>query len=1042
MTPLHSYNPSMRTSRLPLVASLAVLSLGAAASDALIAPGDRLAVIDTPHLHALVPAEAATALKPRIARAEVIYAAMAKDAGYTPRRLTLLVTDDLDTHNGFSTVTPLPIINVQLAPSLAPSSIFCGEDEFERTLVHELTHHISNDRDPNGFRHTLANIFGRILPNDVLSLAVAYLSTPAHQTMPSFWHEGCAQWAETEYATGPVWAGRGRDSLTHMVWRLDAAAGTIPEPGDWRLSYQEWPFGSQAYLYGVAYTRYLAGAVDDRASIWQLIERQEHRWAFAFNGGPEPLLHKDHLTLIAEARSALLSEQLHAIETLKTRPITSAKRLTPINGTVAAPAWLPDGRLFAAYNSPYDDPEFVTVDAAGNQSAAGYASWLMGSARSLPDGTLVFSDANTTTDPWNRSRVSVVWPDGGRTRFDHERLLQPDIRLAGHADEKFAKGKIHQIAAIQLNPDGTHSLVVFDTWAEDRLFFNYWRVSDATRLSTEGSPWSPVFTPEPAPIDALQKYTSNNHREPLHSHLTWVETDATGSRLVTAPLTVESTNPQDVKRTAALGERTILIQLPGRILQPTWSADGKYLYFCADHSGVANAYRLDPTKPGELTAVTNTIGGVLACVPSPDGRELAIVDHDRHGPFLARIANDPATWPGSAPTILLAWPAPVGKHAGAEAAKAKPRFSLPAEAGDAAALTVEPYHGVTEIRPLFWTPTTYAVPEGGFGVVGMMADPIFSHEMIGSAGVGLHSGSPVGLASYAYGGWPIDIGAVAWQAERSYDEQIVASDGNLYDYVEDRRSVEVRLGHGLTGTRRRFQLYAAAGLAEYNAVHSAEKKYAGLATFNLQPFTDTEQYTEVTLAYSDATLFPTSYTLEDGTSFAAQYRHSGYGGEMHQDRVIGLGTYVFSFWPRYGQQLVFGGALGWTEGDEFLQNQFSVGGTYGLNQLPRGYGTTQALGQYLVGGSVAYRTPVWRPFWGHSTTPFVDRQTILELFFDAAKVSSDRLDGNGDWYRSVGANLHMNWMVWELMVNPGIGIAYQLDGEKDVRGLFGLDFIW
>jgi hypothetical protein len=298
------------------------------------------------------------------------------------------------------------------------------------------------------------------------------------------------------------------------------------------------------------------------------------------------------------------------------------------------------------------------------------------------------------------------------------------------------------------------------------------------------------------------------------------------------------------------------------------------------------------------------------------------------------------------------------------------------------------------------------------------------------------------LASYAYGGWPIDLGIVGWQAERAFDDQVLASDGRRYDYVENKRSVEARIGHGLTGLRRRFQFYAAAGIAEYRPVHSAAEEYNGLAQLNLEPFTDVERYSELTLAYSDSVLFPTGYTLEDGSSFAVQYRHSGYGGELDLDRVIGLGSYVLSLWPRYGQQLVFGGGLGWSEGDDYLQTQFSVGGTYNLNQLPRGYTTTQALGQYLVGGSIAYRTPVWRPFQGHSTTPFVDRQTVLELFFDAAKASSDRLNGDGEWFRSVGANLHMNWMVWELMVNPGIGIAYQLDGEEEARGLFGLDFIW
>lgn len=1051
-----SYNPAMRPLRLPLVTGLLALSLTAVASDAFIAPGVRLAVINTPHLHALVPAHAAEALKAKIARAEVIYAAMAKDAGYTPRKLVLLVTDDLDTHNGFSTTVPFPIINVQLAPSLQPSFIFTGDDEFERTLVHELAHHISNDFDPNTVRRTMSNIFGRVLPFDYLSLLVSYLSVPSHVTMPSFWHEGTAQWAETEYATSPVWGGRGRDSMTHMVWRMDALTGKIPAAGDWRLSFHEWPFGSNSYLYGVAYTRWLAASVGERASVWKLIERQQHRWPFAFNGGPQKLLGTDHMSLIDTARRDLMTEQQRNIATLKTKPITVAKRLTPVESTVGAPAWTKNGELFAARNGPYGDPEFITVDAAGDNDSAGYRSWMMSPARSLPDGTLVFSDADMTTDPWNRSRVSVVWPDGNRTTFDHPRMLQPAVRSIGPRTMVMSldhhSSHSHQIAAIRLKPDGSHDLVTFDTWVQPGLFFDSRHTSDLSPVHTEGRPWSPTFCPE-------------------RPELCWVETDGSGSRLVLMgvgpssqpidfrippgqalldPLLVDPnadlppTLRDRVKIVPAAGNkltaRTVLIQLPGRILHPTWSADGKYLYFCADHTGVANAYRLDP-ETKELVAITNTLGGVLACVPSPDGKELAIVDHDDQGSFLARIPNDPATWPGTAPTIPLTWPAPVGKNAD-PAAKVEPRFKLPEDRGDPAALTVEPYRGLLEIRPLFWTPTLMAVPEGGLGIAGVMADPVFTHQLIGSAGIGLAEASPVGLASWAYGGWPIDIGIVGWQAERAWDEQIVASDGELYDYVEVRRSAEFRLGHGLTGLRRRFQLYAAVGIAEYNTVDSAAEEYAGLATFNLTPYTDVERYTEVTLAYSDATVFPTSYTLEDGTSFAVNYRHSGYGGDLEQERVIGLGTYVFSFWPRFGQQLVFGGALGWTEGDDYLQNQFSVGGTYNLNQLPRGYGTTEALGQYLVGGSVAYRTPVWRPFWGHSTTPFVDRQTVLELFFDAAKVSNDELDGEGDWYRSVGANLHMNWMVWELMLNPGIGVAYQLDGDEEVRGLFGFDFIW
>jgi hypothetical protein len=368
--------------------------------------------------------------------------------------------------------------------------------------------------------------------------------------------------------------------------------------------------------------------------------------------------------------------------------------------------------------------------------------------------------------------------------------------------------------------------------------------------------------------------------------------------------------------------------------------------------------------------------------------------------------------------------------------------TLPADPGQPDALAIAPYHGLLETRPLFWTPSTIVVPEGGYGAIGVMSDPILTHEFVGGAGAGPYRGSPVGFAGYVYGGWPIDLSALAWQSERNFNDQIVDSTGQQYDYTETVRNAEVRAGVGLAGFTRRLQVYAGAGIAEYRPVHAQSKKYHEQTLINLAPFSDVERYAEATLAYDDSTFFPTSFANEDGTSFAVTYRHSGYGGELHGNRVLGLGTYVLSFWPEYGQQLVLGAAGGWSDGDRYLQGQFSVGGVFGVNSLPRGYLTTQAVGYYLAGGSVAYRTPLWRPFKGFSTTPFVDRQEVLELFFDAAKVSTDRFNGNGDWFRSVGAELHVDMVFWEAILNPGIGVARQLDGDKKWAFLFSLGFNW
>ncbi len=74
----------------------------------------------------------------------------------------------------------------------------------------------------------------------------------------------------------------------------------------------------------------------------------------------------------------------------------------------------------------------------------------------------------------------------------------------------------------------------------------------------------------------------------------------------------------------------------------------------------------------QVVPVTHTIGGVIACVPSPDGSQLALVDHDADGPFLALLPNDPAAFAPSVPKIALAWPAPVTPDPGRSDAARRP----------------------------------------------------------------------------------------------------------------------------------------------------------------------------------------------------------------------------------------------------------------------------------------------------------------------------------------------------------------------------------
>ncbi len=1047
----------MRSLLLPLFVVL--LAPWLAGSDTLINPGTTYSVIRTDHLHCVVPAEQAEALRPLVARAEAIYVHLAREAGYPIRRpLFLWLSDEVDDHNGFSTPVPTPIVNIQLAPSRPASGIFVGADEFERTLVHELAHHISNDRS-YGFRRVLEGLFGRILPSDPLSLLFFYLSTPAHLTMPSFWHEGLGQWAETEYApAGSAWGGRGRDSLTHMVWRLDAAAGAMPTADAWRPTYHRWPFGNRVYLYGAAYTRWLAGTYGKEASVWRLAESQAHQWALAFDEGIRPVVGQSHGALLTQARRDLMAEQAEQLARLRTQPVTTAKRLTPVNTTISAPVWLADGRILAAMNGPYDDPSLRTVSPEGKVREFGSKAWGMGAMRPIAGapGTFIRTELPAANDTYARSRAEVVWHDGSTTSLPLERVIQVDAVVDEHGRIDSINRLYAKFAAIQLGGAGQQTLQFGTIEARPGIILGEGTATKLTTIPVEGRPWSPSFRPGSVRTTGIHLPSLNQSGNELDvidmvevrlCELIWIETETSGSRLVKGHVVEFPHRVSKIDRkypaNITLENRTILASIKGRILHPTWSADGKFIYVCADHTGVANAYRLDPTKPNVLVPVTNTIGGVLACVPSPDGKSLAIVDHDHQGPFLATIPNDPATWPKEVPTLALAWPAPVPaqpiqpKANGPRLTAGQPTPLPPKDLAVAPAAT--PYHGLAEVRPLFWSPTLYPVPDGGLGIAGLAADPLFTHEFIGSVGNGPQQGSPVWLAAYTAAPWPVEFTVIAWQAERTYSNQAVDSNFNNHDYSESVRTVEGRLGYGLAGLRRRWQAYATYGSSMSRTLSDGSAP----GTVNIAPaFTGREDYLEFTAAYDDSVLFPTSYAREDGDTLVLRARHSGLGGDRDGKLYSARGAKVVSVWPSQGHQLVVGGAVGWSESSSpYLQGRFVIGGDP-VKGYPRGYLKTEVAGDYQLAGSIAYRMPLWRPFQGFSTTPFGFRQVTLETFYDTAKVSTDRLNGNGSWWSSAGAEVRGQWEIWTILTAPGLGFAHLYQHNGRISTYLTLDFAW
>ncbi|MCB9879403.1 MAG: transposase [Planctomycetes bacterium] len=158
------------------------------------------------------------------------------------------------------------------------------------------------------------------------------------------------------------------------------------------------------------------------------------------------------------------------------------------------------------------------------------------------------------------------------------------------------------------------------------------------------------------------------------------------------------------------------------------------------------------------------------------------------------------------PSIQLLWPAPVEPSNRQATGVSRAATPLPAATpGAGAALSVEPYSGLSELRPRFWSPSTFAVPTGGYGVYGLFADPLLTQVVQGGVGVGYAEQEPVAFASWDYLGSVLEFGINGGRSERTFGDTVTLGP-DFFDYTETVAHGEVRVGRGLFALETAFLL--------------------------------------------------------------------------------------------------------------------------------------------------------------------------------------------------------------------------------------------
>ena len=394
---------------------------------------------------------------------------------------------------------------------------------------------------------------------------------------PSWLVEGLAVYYESKL-TG---SGRIEGTEHRMIARTAALQGAFPRLDQISLANPHFPYGNSVYAYGSLFMDYLGRTHGDSA-MRVFVEASSRRLIPMYLNGPARRAFGRSFT----AEYATWAESILKASPPRSPPLPGWRDLTVDGAYAAFPRWLSDSMLvytgtpgresYGAYKLQLRSPVFGLESPAPRQRIGRRNSRSPNSV--LPDGSLLYSQLEYTSPYTVRSDLYIDRKSGGTRRLTHgARLAFPDVRHD------------RLIVAVNTLPAGTRLAIVS---ADGRL---------VTPITTGGpdEQWSePRWSPDGKHIVAV-RWTHGGTSE-------IVIVDTTGR--------IEQT---------LIRERAVNAS-------PSWSLDGRYVYFSSDRSGIMNLYRgsfrsafPDTVMVPDLQRVSDAQTGLFEPQPSPNGKEIA-----------------------------------------------------------------------------------------------------------------------------------------------------------------------------------------------------------------------------------------------------------------------------------------------------------------------------------------------------------------------------------------------------------------------------------
>ncbi len=434
------------------------------------------------------------------------------------------------------------------------------------------------------FTHELTHILHMDTNHGIVRATRAVIGRIASTNDLSPWWmiEGYATFQETRYTPG----GRGRAAWPDMIKRTAVVEDDFPPLGNMDGMQPNPPGGNLRYLFGQDFIQYVSDHTGRDA--WT-------RWVHIYGGSIPYILPSKKVfgrrlvPLYADWKAHLHETYEEQADAVRAEGETVGRLVSDSEASCIAPAFSPDGDHLVW--SCYDLREGSAIwmsDGAGfarekllQDRGAGYFTWRSDSKAFVYAGSHIVNRFNTWSDIYLHTigGSTTALTQGARAR-------DPDF-----------------------SPDGSQLLYVtnraqnnqLETMTVDRRRNRLTEHTDHTQYST------PRFSPDGSMV-ALSVW-QDGRRDLWLNHA-----DGSPARRLTQDTAIDA--------------------------DPVWSADGEWLYFSSDRSGIPNIYAIE-LDTEHLYQVTNVVTGAVKPTLHPNGKRLAYQQYSADGWDIRVLDLDP-----------------------------------------------------------------------------------------------------------------------------------------------------------------------------------------------------------------------------------------------------------------------------------------------------------------------------------------------------------------------------------------------------------------